>query len=544
MYRAWDEQVADFRAVKILDSAVAHNPRIRQRLLQEAEVMARLQHPNVVTLHHAGADGEVLYIVMELMLGGSMMERLDGDGPLPARMAAQVLGSVLDALQLAHDNGIVHRDVKPHNILLDGTGTVKVTDFGIARWEDSGLTRTGAVLGTLAYMPPEQKLSARSVDLRSDIYAAGATLYALLTGRMPHDLYAAGLDPSIAGEVFAGLPESLIDVIRRATSFRVADRYASALAMKAALAAAVADLPPDPPGAPLVSPGRLGKARSQVRLGPTLLGTTESAEVTGDYLRSMRAPDPTPASAPPRRAAVPGVGTLVVGVLGLSAISMLVWTLSPAEADPGPIEVLPPIHHVRARPVLEPGVSFLPEDTGVVAPPETEPAVAAPRPRPRPLSTPRSDAVAVVEEAPIEPYRQTVGRWRIEQWPTGRSKSDVIATLAADTDLVGPAGNRIRPELVLRCAARRPLAALRTGLSAVETEGGNVVVKVAGPFVQTLELEPDPSLRGELLLPKPADWIGKLLGSDSPIRFTWGAATAVFTVGDASGVAAALEGCL
>ena len=132
------------------------------------------------------------------MLGGSMMERLHEDGPLPPRMAIQVMNGVLDALQLAHDNGIVHRDVKPHNILLDGRGTPKVTDFGIARWDDGGLTKTGAVLGTLAYMPPEQKLSARRVDLRSDIYAVGATLYALLTGKMPHDLYAAGIDAAIA----------------------------------------------------------------------------------------------------------------------------------------------------------------------------------------------------------------------------------------------------------------------------------------------------------------------------------------------------------
>lgn len=536
VYRAWDEQLSVFRAVKILDGAVAHNPRIRKRLLQEAEVMARLQHPNVVTLHHAGADGHQLYIVMELMLGGSMMERLSEDGPLPPRMAVHVLNGVLAALQLAHDNGIVHRDVKPHNILLDAHGTPKVTDFGIARWEDGGLTRTGAVLGTLAYMPPEQKLSARSVDLRSDLYAVGATLYALLTGRMPHDLYAAGLDPTIARDLFAGIAPSMVEVIRRATAFRSVDRYASALAMQAALASAVADLPEDPPGPPLVSPHRLGRARSQVRLGPTLMGTTESAEQT--HIASAENTTTVDASAPVR-----GVGTLVVGVVGVAAIYTLVWlVLSAADAQPTAIgEVLPPLRQAPSRPVLEPGFSVV---TG-------EPAVdrlPAPRHRRR-VPPPEQTADAMVVVAPIaEPYRQTVGRWTIEQWPTGRSRSDVVATLSADDEIVNPDGTRVRPDLVLRCAAKRPYAVLRTGLTAVDTDRGTVDVEVAGGFVQELEMEPDPTLRGELLFPRPADWIGRILDAGAPLAFRYTASSGtetrvVFTVGDTARVADALHAC-
>ncbi|MEQ1567327.1 MAG: serine/threonine-protein kinase, partial [Myxococcota bacterium] len=273
VYRAWDEQRQVFRAVKILERRVADNPRVRQRLLDEAHIMARLQHEHVVTLYEAGADGQRLYLVMELMTGGSVQDRL-ADGPIPPRMAVGVIAGVLSALQLAHDNGVVHRDVKPHNILLDAQGVPKVTDFGIARLQDGGLTRTGMVLGTLAYMPPEQKLSARKVDPRADLYSTGATLYAMVTGREPHDLYAAGLDAQIGDELFDGVPAELAGLIRQATAFRPEDRYASAQVMAAALAAAAARLPPDPPSRPLVSLERLAESRAAARLGPTLLGVT------------------------------------------------------------------------------------------------------------------------------------------------------------------------------------------------------------------------------------------------------------------------------
>ncbi|MEQ1504947.1 MAG: serine/threonine-protein kinase, partial [Myxococcota bacterium] len=214
VYRAWDERDDAFRAVKLLAPHLSANPTVRSRLLHEAAVMRRLEHPNVVRLYDAGVDGERVYLVLELMAGGSMIERLADGGPLPPRMAVQALTSVLSALQLAHDHGIVHRDVKPHNVLLDAAGVPKVGDFGIARHDDATMTRTGVVLGTLAYMPPEQKSSSRRVDGRADLYAAGATLHALLTGRAPHDLYAAALDDRIARELYAGIPPALAEVLR------------------------------------------------------------------------------------------------------------------------------------------------------------------------------------------------------------------------------------------------------------------------------------------------------------------------------------------
>src|SRR5688572_13384995 len=117
VHRAWDRQLEVFCAVKIL-TGVAHKPRVRARLETEARTMQRLAHPNVVPVHDLGSELDRLYLVMEYVPGGTLMERVQRDGPLPPRMAAGVMQGVLSALALAHDHGVIHRDINPHNILL------------------------------------------------------------------------------------------------------------------------------------------------------------------------------------------------------------------------------------------------------------------------------------------------------------------------------------------------------------------------------------------------------------------------------------------
>ncbi len=256
VYRAYDALLDVFRAVKVLDPELTQRRKTRERFLMEARTMAKLSHESVVAVYDMGVDGDRVYMLMELIDGGSLMERIDSHGPLPPRMACKVLIRVLEALEASHQIGVIHRDVKPHNVLLTLEGQPKVTDFGIASVHDAdhNLTRTGAVMGTWAYMAPEQRKNAKQVDSRADVYAAGATLFALVTGVEPLDLYV----PDSHDEALGGLLPPLVDLIRTSTRYKPDERYASARDFRDAIAARLSDLPADPPDAsPLSVPGSM-----------------------------------------------------------------------------------------------------------------------------------------------------------------------------------------------------------------------------------------------------------------------------------------------
>lgn len=251
VYRAWDSRLEVERAIKVLLPTMAARPRIRERFHAEARTMARLSHPHIVSVQDVDAEGDRVFIVMELLRGGTLWSWVEQHGAMPARMALDGMLPVLSALHAAHQRGVVHRDVKPQNVLLTADGVPKMTDFGIARIEDSdSRTRTAAVMGTWTYMPPEQRKSAKDTDPRADLYAAGATLWALLRGEDPPDLFASDMDPGL----LAGLPAPLAEVVRKATRYRREDRYASAAELAAALEACRASLPELIPGAVVAGP--------------------------------------------------------------------------------------------------------------------------------------------------------------------------------------------------------------------------------------------------------------------------------------------------
>ncbi len=236
VYEVLDTTLHVHRAIKVLKNGIDPALGFRERFVREARTMVRLRHPNIVEVYDVETgvgegDEDVIFIVMEL-LTGSLMDRVQRDGPLPVEEATRHIAAVLDALQLAHDNGVIHRDVKPQNILLDERGTPKLADFGIARVsEHTGQhTSGGALLGTLAYMAPEQRIGAE-IDGRADVYAAGVTLYVLLTGRPPPELYAA----EVWQEVTRELPANLATIIRKATRLKRDDRWATPRAMADAL---------------------------------------------------------------------------------------------------------------------------------------------------------------------------------------------------------------------------------------------------------------------------------------------------------------------
>ena len=233
VYKGRHRASGALRAIKVLDKNLSHRTEVLKRFANEAATMDRLSHPNIVPLHDVSLEGDQPFIVMDFIDGESLLDRVQGRG-LDAKQAAKLLVPVLDALQTAHDNGIVHRDIKPHNILISRANEVFVTDFGIARCTDeadTSLTRTGMVMGTWAFMAPEQRADAKGVDHLADIYSVGATLFAAVTGETPKDLFAAELDPSL----YKGVPKPLEAVIRRACAYWTTDRYPSAEAMKADL---------------------------------------------------------------------------------------------------------------------------------------------------------------------------------------------------------------------------------------------------------------------------------------------------------------------
>lgn len=279
VYRAFDRRLQVDRAIKVLADNLASRPKLRERFESEARTMARLHHPNLVTVMDVGQEGERFYMVMELVDGGSLQDRIKALGALSPRQSSEVIQGTLAALFLAHSKGVVHRDIKPHNILLTAEGVPKLTDFGIAQIQAvDTMTKTGAVMGTLAYMAPEQQFNAKGVDARADIYAIGATLCAIATGAEPTGtLYV----QEAHAQTLAGVAEPLAEVIKRACRYSPDDRYSTAEEMRSALEALHDQLPDDTDATPLGTPlPQLNKGVWSPTLQPASQGTVEDSSDT------------------------------------------------------------------------------------------------------------------------------------------------------------------------------------------------------------------------------------------------------------------------
>ena len=197
-------------AVKVLSPDVIASHSVLERFRREAETIAQLSHPHIVPLHFIGQKDDLVYLVMEAIDGGSLADRLEREGQLPIDESARIFGEVASALAHAHKRGVVHRDIKPQNVLLDGeSGRALVTDFGIARTAEGGsLTATGMVVGTPAYLSPEQ-VTGEPSDHRADIYALGVMMYQMLAGRPP---FTGATPTAVLMKRLAGPPEPLRSV--------------------------------------------------------------------------------------------------------------------------------------------------------------------------------------------------------------------------------------------------------------------------------------------------------------------------------------------
>ncbi len=244
VYRITDRVTQADRAMKLLYDDMLGTAALRQRFLTEARIMAELQHPNVLPVFDLGEHADRVYFVMEYAPHGTVRHEFD-DGADPW-LAVDILIQVLDALEYAHAHNCIHRDVKPANILITQPGRYKLADFGVARYDAMGVARvtnTGDYLGTLGYMAPEQRADPRRVQPQSDLYAAGAALFNLLSGsaRPPPDLYAMPVDEV----AFPHVPVAILPIIERATRAEIADRYVTAAEMRDALRVAVEQREPE-----------------------------------------------------------------------------------------------------------------------------------------------------------------------------------------------------------------------------------------------------------------------------------------------------------
>ncbi len=226
--RALDRRLQREVAVKRLKEDTIHNPKAIQRFLTEARAVAGLNHFNIVQVHDVGRDKDGHYIVMELVAGESLAAAIARQGAFEPGTAVDIIAQVCNGLSAAHARGIVHRDIKPANILLTEAGIPKLADFGLARWDagDGGHTRADAVLGTLDFMPPEQRRDARKTDARSDLWSLSATLYQMLTGDSPRVIRS------------ERIPAALREVVLKALEDDPAARYPSAETFRDALHAA------------------------------------------------------------------------------------------------------------------------------------------------------------------------------------------------------------------------------------------------------------------------------------------------------------------
>ena len=244
VYRAKCHRLNRMVAIKILKADMAENEEIRRRFRDESQAVAQLSHPNIVSIYDVSTSGDTEYIVMELIDGITLKQYMARRGEMDWRESLHFIIQIMRALEHAHSRGIIHRDIKPQNIMVLRDGSVKVADFGIACLQNNAQTMTQDALGSVHYIPPEQARGDRP-DARSDIYSSGVVLYEMLTGRLPFEGESAvsvaiqhlSSIPLAPREINPDIPEQLELICMKAMAPDLEHRYQSADAMIADLEA-------------------------------------------------------------------------------------------------------------------------------------------------------------------------------------------------------------------------------------------------------------------------------------------------------------------
>jgi len=463
-YRGWDERLDRVVAIKFLRRDLAENESYVRRFGQEARAAASVSHGNVVDVYDFGQEGEALYIVMQYVDGEDLKHLINREAPLDTVRVRSIIGQVLQGLQAIHAAGIVHRDVKPQNVLIGRDGQARLTDFGVAHVdEDSGLTTAGTTVGTAAYMAPEQAQGGR-VSEASDLYAVGVMLYEMLTGYLPFNgptamatmmehIQREPVPPSqrLPGH---GISKAMDSVVLQALAKTPDRRFNSARAMWQALSQ--------------VFPGAPAQGQQSTVAAPVARQATQAAPAVRRRPSERRAAPPTytpqPGTEPsweersaPRNegAGLSGAVRALVTIIVLGLFAALAWFLfdnlqednggqgtntptatvevtetpAPTEA-PGLIE---PVSTEAPTATLEPTLEPTPEPTATEEPTLEPTATFEPTPEPSPTTPdePDPDDQPIIEPLEITPFPTESGQGSVTIRVTANSSPDFYAKMTA-----------------------------------------------------------------------------------------------------------------
>lgn len=406
VFEAYDRVLGRLVAVKVMPIAQnlgAEGRESLRRFQVEARAVSRLTHPNIITVHDFGQGERFAWIVMELVIGETLADALRRTGPPPLAETSRILCALLSALHAAHERGIVHRDVKPGNILLemnleDGLGEVRLSDFGIARTDAEDRTAVGQMIGTPWVMAPEQ-LRGEAVDRRTDLWAAGVILYDMLTGERPFKGTMPGIfhriqheEPPPPTRLRAELPPAVDALIARALAKAPEHRFATAEEMAAAIRAALTETP-------------------RWQDAPPLPGLDAESPAAGALVPAMPAPLLRPPAAPQGRFGQ-GIAVGMVAGIALGVAAARVMDMSAAVA----VQVGPPAAETLA-----------PASAGAAAPRASMPDA----PRERPIAV--AAAIDATPRAPSAP-----AGWMPEPEEAIRATARPVAAPVATTALAAP----------------------------------------------------------------------------------------------------------
>ncbi len=466
---AIDRRVA-IKTMPLPDAADDEGQDGLQRFRREAQAAGRLTHPNIVAVFDYGEDAGLAFIVMEYAPGTELKKILDKGDRLPPAEAVRIMQGVLAGLNYSHERGVVHRDIKPGNVILSPDGTVKIADFGIARIESSNMTQAGTIMGTPAYMSPEQFMG-QTVDQRTDIYSAGVMFYQLLTGERPFEgsmsaimHKALNTEAPRPSDLSVTAPSSLDAVVARSMAKRPEDRFGTASAFAAAITEAMQ----------AGARGGIGMADPLAGDDATMIAGARPATSTMKPSRPAPPPSVAPAASPPPAAKsklplLAGVAVAVLALVGAGGYFALSGGKGPApdtQLAAQPPAVTPP---VVVNPVTPPVVTTPP----VVSPPVVPPAILAPVPAVRPPVAPPSVTPPPVAPPPVAPpvVSNPVAP------PPDVSTPPVAPPVVTPPPVVQPAMN----PAAIRDALLATLQNTPCSLTRASLEGGRMVVSgVAG----------------------------------------------------------------
>jgi serine/threonine protein kinase len=410
VFQAYDPSFERDVAIKVLPQVFLHDPQFRTRFEREAKMIASLEHPAIVPVYDFGEDHEQPYIVMRFMSGGSLSDRIKRDALSPDE-TARTLSRLAPALDAAHARGIIHRDLKPGNILYDQYGNAFLSDFGIARLaQEGGATLTGGnILGTPAYMSPEQVQGDKAIDGRSDIYALGVLTFQMLTGQLPYQadtptktmmMHLLEPVPHIK-EINSQLPIGIDDVIAKAMAKEPGDRFATASELAAALEAAVRG---QLPTQTIVSGQKIISSAQTIVSTPRTVASAVPSGGTPATASPASQPGLVAPSAPPvgRRRPVLAF-TIILIILGIVIVVALIGLAYIGMQGSGPLSMLARTSTATPSPSASP--TALPTSPPATFTPTVEPVAVilrseTPIPTIAPTNTPIPATATATETLP------------------------------------------------------------------------------------------------------------------------------------------------